>query len=237
MNVMTIQEIIESALAKGQSALSEYQSKAVLKSRGIPVSEEALVHNADEAVQAAHRIGYPVALKACAWKLMHKSEKGWMALNLQGDDAVREAFNRIVGMADLKLEGVLVQEMVPGQRELVVGLSRDPSFGPCVMLGFGGIMTEVIQDTVFRMAPIDDIEARDMAEALRTKDLLGPFRGQAPARMDTLCRTLVAIGQIGLEIDAISEIDINPLIILPDGRLKAVDALIVLERNRHAQID
>jgi acyl-CoA synthetase (NDP forming) len=165
--MMTIQEIIESALAKSQSALSEYQSKAVLKSRGIPVSEEALVHNADEAVQAAHRIGYPVALKACAWELMHKSEKGWMALNLQGDDAVREAFNRIVGMADFKLEGVLVQEMVPGQRELVVGLIRDPSRCDARL---GGIMTGD-SDTVSN-GPID-ISRPGIWPKSRTKTLLG----------------------------------------------------------------
>jgi succinyl-CoA synthetase beta subunit len=97
------------------------------------------------------------------------------------------------------------------------------------MLGIGGTMTEVFQDTVFRMAPFDMTEANDMTEELRFKKILGAFRGQKPVDMDTLCRALIAVGQIGLELEAVSELDINPLIIMPEGRVKAVDALVVLK--------
>jgi hypothetical protein len=121
--------------------------------------------------------------------------------------------------------------MVPGQRELVIGLNRDPQFGPCVMLGIGGIMTEVFQDTVFRMAPLDMIEAKDMAEELRFKAILGAFRGQKPVDMEMLCRTLIAVGQIGLELEAVSELDVNPMIVTPQGRVVAADALVVLRRD------
>lgn len=234
---MEIQNIIQEALDKGQNALSEFQSKALLGSRGIPVTVEALAQSPEQAVEIARQIGYPVVLKACAWTLMHKSDKGWIRLNLHNDETVREAYTEISAQANLALEGVLVQEMVQGQRELVVGLSRDPSFGPCVMLGFGGIMTEIIRDTVFRMAPIDEIEARDMADQLKSRAVLGEFRGQAPADLEAVCKTLVAVGNIGLEYDRIAEIDINPLIIAHDGRVKAADALVVLERNDHAQVD
>ena len=228
---MRADDLIRSGLDKGQKALSEYESKKLLSLYGIPVTREKLSHSADEAVSAAAGLGFPVVLKACSAELMHKSERGCIELNLRSEGDVREAYGRIIRSVDLELEGVLVQEMVPGQRELVVGLTRDPQFGPCVMLGIGGIMTEVFQDTVFRMAPFDMLEAKDMTEELRFKTILGAFRGQKPVDMEILCRTLIAVGQIGLELETVSELDINPMIITPGGRLVAVDALVVLRRN------
>jgi succinyl-CoA synthetase beta subunit len=203
----------------------------------IPVTRETLSRSADEAVSAAADLGFPVVLKACSPELMHKSERGCIELNLRSERDVREAYGRIIRSVDLELEGVLVQEMVPGQRELVVGLNRDPQFGPCVMLGTGGMMTEVFKDTAFRMAPFGMIEAKDMAEELRFKAILGAFRGQKPADMDILCRTLIAVGKIGLELETVSELDINPMIITPEGRVVAVDALVVLRRNGNDRIN
>ena len=162
---------------------------------------------------------------------MHKSETGLIELNLRNPNDIRDAYERITAATDLELEGVLVQEMVPGQRELVLGLTRDSQFGPCIMLGLGGIMTEVFKDTVFRMAPIDMVEALDMTEELRSRAILKAFRGHEPADLDAVCRSLIAIGNIGLELEIISEIDINPLIIDPAGRLAAADALVVLKRD------
>jgi succinyl-CoA synthetase beta subunit len=228
---MRADDLIRSALDRGQPALSEYKSKKLLSLYGIPVTRETLSRSADEAVSAAAALGFPVVLKACAAELMHKSERGCIELNLRSERDVREAYGHITGSVNLELEGVLVQEMVPGQRELVVGLNRDPQFGPCVMLGIGGMMTEVFKDTAFRMAPFGMIEARDMTEELRFKAILGAFRGQKPADMDSLCRTLIAVGRIGLELETVSELDINPMIITPEGRVVAVDALVVLRRN------
>jgi succinyl-CoA synthetase beta subunit len=228
---MRADDLIRSGLNRGQRALSEYESKKLLGLYGIPVTREKLSHSADEAVSVADGLGFPVVLKACSAELMHKSERGCIELNLRSKGDVREAYGRIIQGVDLELEGVLVQEMVPGQRELVVGLNRDSQFGPCVMLGIGGIMTEVFQDTVFRIAPLDTIEAKDMAEELRFKTILGAFRGQKPVDMDMLCHTLIAVGQIGLELETVSELDINPMIITPEGRVIAADALVVLRRD------
>jgi succinyl-CoA synthetase beta subunit len=228
---MRADDLIQSGLNRGQKALSEYESKKLLGLYGIHVTREKLSHSADEAVSASAGLGFPVVLKACSAELMHKSERGCIELNLRSERDVQEAYKRIIRSVDLELEGVLVQEMVPGQRELVVGLTRDPQFGPCVMLGMGGMMTEVFQDTVFRMAPFDMTEAKDMTEELRFKTILGAFRGQKPVDMEILCRTLMAVGQIGLELETVSELDINPMIITPEGRLVAVDALVVLGRN------
>jgi len=228
---MRADDLIQSGLARGQKALSEYESKKLLGLYGVPVTREKLSQSADEAVSAAGSLGFPVVLKACSPELMHKSERGCIELNLRSEEDVRAAYERIIRSVDLELEGVLVQEMVAGQRELVVGLNRDPQFGPCVMLGIGGMMAEVFQDTVFRMAPFDTIEARDMTEELRFKTILGAFRGQKPVDMEVLCRVLTAVGQFGLELETVSELDINPMIITPEGRPVAVDALVVLKRN------
>ena len=222
-------DLIQTALARGQRALSEYQSKKLLRQFGIPVTREELVQTAEAAVAAAGMIGFPVALKACSPELLHKSEAGGIALHLCGPDAVGQAFAEIRQKVRVPLEGLLVQEMVPGQREIVVGLSREPQFGPCVMLGLGGVMAEVLQDTVFRVAPIDAVEARDMIDELKSRALLDAFRGQNPADLEAIGRILMAVGRIGLEQPAVAEIDINPVIVTPGGSLVAVDALVVLE--------
>jgi acetate---CoA ligase (ADP-forming) subunit beta len=220
---------IKTAVDHGWTSLSEYTSKQVLGARDIPVTREVLVQNAEAAAAAAEDIGYPVALKACSRDLMHKSELDCIELNLSGPEAVGQAFGRIREKIQTPLEGILVQEMIAGGRELVAGLSRDPQFGVCVMLGVGGVMAEVIADTVFRVAPFDAVEAMDMIRDLKYRAMLDAFRGQAPADLDTLCGVLTSLGRLGLDRPEIREIDINPLIISPDGALKAVDALIILE--------
>jgi succinyl-CoA synthetase beta subunit len=225
---MRADELIKNALSKGQQALSEYESKLLFGLYGIPVTREALAVNAGEAADLAEEIGFPVAVKACSPALMHKSEGGWVKLNLKSKEEVRQACHRLLGRTDLKLDGVLVQEMIPGQRELVLGLSRDPQFGPCVMLGLGGIMTEIFKDTVFRMAPLDLVEATDMMDELKSKAIFDDFRGQSPADRKVICNSLIALGRIGLELEQVAEIDINPLIISPEGRVTAVDGLVVL---------
>lgn len=228
-----IESIIEQGLARGQGALSEYWSKKVLAAAGVPVTREELAGDADQAVALAGEIGFPVALKACSWRLMHKSEAGAVALNLTGADAVRAAYERVAGAAD-ELEGVLVQEMVAGSRELVAGLIRDPQFGACVMVGLGGVLTEVLQDTAFRVAPPGLGEAQDMISELRCAAMLGRFRGQAAVDRQELGRMLIALGDLGLEHPAVAEIDVNPVIADRQGRLKAADALVVLRGGDHA---
>jgi len=221
-------ELIRTALERGQKALSETQSKKLLSAYGIPITREEIARSADEAAALAEGLGYPVVLKACSPELMHKTEAGGVEIGLKSASEVREAYQRITGLVRVPLEGILVQEMVRGPRELVLGLTRDAQFGPCVMFGLGGLMTEILNDTVFRVAPLDADEALEMMQEIRSKAILGPFRGQAAADLSTLGRSLIALGQIGLENPAVAEIDINPMTIDPEGRVKAVDALVVL---------
>ena len=224
-------DLIKIALDRGQKALSEYQSKQLLKAYGIPVTREELAQSADEAAATAARLGYPVVMKACSPDLMHKSEAGAVEIGLKNEAEVRAAYQRLVGATTLALEGILVQEMIRGNRELVLGLSRDAQFGPCVMFGLGGVLTEVINDTVFRVAPLEMIDAQEMMQELRAKAILDPFRGQAAADREVIGRSLMALGQIGMENEGVAEIDVNPMIIDPAGRVKAVDALVVLQRS------
>ncbi|KAF0122934.1 MAG: ATP-grasp domain-containing protein [bacterium] len=142
--------------------------------------------------------------------------------------------DRIVNHKDVSMDGVLVQEMIKGDRELVIGLTRDPQFGPCVMFGLGGIFTEILNDVSFRIAPLENRDALEMAREIRGHKILDAFRGKPPVNMDILCQALISIGNIGVEFEQIKEIDINPLIINGDKPV-AVDALVVLN-NSHLNI-
>lgn len=227
-----MKDLIRSAMGKGDPALSEYGAKQVLAAYGIPVTRENLVQTREEAVAAGRAIGYPVVVKACSARLMHKSEAGAVIVGVSDDAALLKAFDRIASSIQQPLEGVLIQEMVEGRRELVVGLTRDLQFGPCVMLGLGGILTETLKDIVFRAAPVDRVEALDMMTELRSEAILDRFRGQAPANRQALADVLIGISRIGLEHEEIAEIDVNPIIIDPEGCIKAVDALMVLAQNK-----
>ncbi|MBU1671588.1 MAG: acetate--CoA ligase family protein [Actinobacteria bacterium] len=226
---MNADPVITAALERGQKALSEHDSKVLMEKYGIPVVSERLAANSSEAVAAAGEIGYPVVLKACGPEISHKTERQLVAVGLKSDAEVTQAFDRITGnLGDTPSEGVLVQKMVPGERELVIGLIRDPQFGPCVMFGLGGIFTEILKDTSFRVAPITEEDASQMMDDIRAKAILGPVRGMAPADRGTLARALVGLGTIGMEQEAVAEIDVNPLIIGTDGVPVAVDALVIL---------
>ena len=220
-------KIIQSALDRGQKALSEHESKQLLASYDIPVSAEILAPTAGKALEAAEAIGFPLAMKACSAHLLHKTESDAMALNITSLTEVQKTFEKLVSIEPAP-DGILVQAMVPGKRELVVGMHRDPQFGPCVMLGLGGIFTEVLEDTAFRAVPFGRVEALDMAAELRGSKLLGAFRGEPPVDLEKVADILLAVGEIALSHPEITEIDINPLIVNPDGLCVAVDALVVM---------
>ncbi len=221
------EKIIQSALDRRQKALSEHESKQLLASYDIPVSAEILASTAVKAIEAAEAIGFPLAMKACSAQLLHKTESDAVALNITSLPEVQDTFGKLARIEPAP-DGILVQAMVPGKRELVVGLNRDLQFGPCVMLGLGGIFTEVLEDTAFRAVPFDRVEALDMAAELRGSKLLGAFRGEPPIDLEKVADILLAVGDIALSHPEVSEIDINPLIVNPDGLCVAVDALVVL---------
>ena len=224
----SIKAIIAKAISAGQSTLSEYDSKRILGEYGIPTTREVLVDELAAAEQAAEQIGYPVALKVCAPSAQHKTEQNLIELEIRSTAELKKAYERLSPKARDLDGGILVQEMVRGSRELVVGLNRDDQFGPCVMFGLGGIFTEALGDVSFRVAPLNQQDAREMTTEIKGSRILKGIRGLEPVQIDQVSHCLQQVGQIGLDHPEIKEIDINPLIIR-NGHPVAVDALIVLQ--------
>jgi len=221
-------EIIEKALKEGRTTLSEYESKQVLAEYRIPVTKETLVYDVKDLIEAARETGYPIVLKGCSSQVSHKTEKGLIRVDIRNDDEAAKAFDEIMAGMTGNGDAVLVQEMVRGERELVIGLTRDPQFGPCVMFGLGGIFTEILKDISFRVAPIEKRDALEMMRDIKGHKILEAIRGMEAADLDILADILIKVGRIGLENEKVKEIDINP-VILSGSKPVAVDALMVLE--------
>lgn len=224
-------KIIKEAIKRGATTLSEYESKLLLAEYGIPVTAEKTATTEDDAVKAASKIGYPVVLKGSGEEISHKTEFDLIALDLKNESDIRQAYQKLTSNPKAPVNEVLVQQMVKGERELVVGLNRDPQFGPCVMFGLGGIFTEILEDVTFRVAPLTRWDAMDAMDDIRGKKILEAFRGKPPVDREILADILIGVGKMGLDHDQINEIDINPLKIL-DGKPIAVDALVVLGADK-----
>jgi len=220
-------DIIEKALKNGQKTLSEYESRLVIESAGVPVVPAALVKTREEAIREAAKIGFPLVMKGCSAELAHKTEAGMVALNIGNIEEVAAVFDEFTDKVK-NLDGVLIEKMVKGSREFVIGLTRDPQFGPCVMFGLGGILTEALKDVTFRVAPLSKLDALEMIDEIKTKKLLDEFRGSPAVDREALAKALVGVGDLGMKYDSIAEIDINPLII-SGNKAVAVDALVVLK--------
>ncbi len=228
---MNAKTILQKAGTEGRSALTEAESKKILNEYGIPVVPEKIAGNAAEAVRAAEEFGYPVVLKGLGARLTHKTEKGLVHLNLKTPEEVRNAVSQITGAAGTDLEGILVQPQITGRREFVAGLFCDRQFGPVIMFGLGGVFTEALADTSFRLAPLERLDASSMISEIKAQGLLGPFRGEKEASRDKLEGVLLGLSRLAEELAEVTEVDINPLIVSPDGTVTAVDALIVLGRR------
>ena len=225
-------KIIDDALKENRFILSEYESKQVLATYNLPVVSEELVDSAEDLLKATDRIGYPVVIKGCTADITHKTEKGLIRVDVRNEEEATAAFSEISAAMNGAAGGasVLVQQLVKGKRELVVGLTRDSQFGPCVMFGLGGIFTEILKDTAFRVAPLEKQDALDMMQEIKACRILEAIRGMTAVDQDILAEILITVGQIGLENDCIKEIDINPVII-SGGKPVAVDALVVLQES------
>ncbi len=220
-------DIIEKALQEGRKTLSEHESKELLRRYDIPVTREVETSDENEALKAVNEIGFPLVIKACAPDLSHKTERGLVRVDIRNKDEAVSAIREILKEVKDDKATILIQEMVKGTRELVVGLVRDSQFGPCVMFGLGGIFTEILRDVSFRVAPIEKRDAMEMMQEIKARKILEAIRGMPAADLDRLSDILIKVGNIGLEHESIKEIDINPLI-LWGSQPVAVDALVVL---------
>jgi acetyl-CoA synthetase (ADP-forming) len=209
--------------------LSEHESKQLLAEHGIAVPPERLVASIDEAVAAAAELGHPVVAKLCGRGIAHKSERDLVRLDLRDDAAVARAAEELLA-ARLESESdarLLIQPMARGRREVIAGLVRDEQFGPCVMVGLGGIFAEALEDVAFAVAPLAPGDAAELIDALENRKVLDAFRGEPAADLQALGRILESLGRIGLERDDVASIDVNPLVI-DGGRPVVVDALVEL---------
>lgn len=207
--------------------LSEHESKRLLARHGVPCAPERLVSSPAAAAAAAAELGFPVAVKLCGAAIAHKSERGLVHLGLRDATAVSAAAADVLAAAvpeDGPVE-VLVVSMVAGKRELIAGCVDDEVFGRCVMIGLGGILTEAIEDVVFRLAPITPLDAAEMIDDLGTQAILGEFRGEAAVDRDALATLLVGLADAFCADTTIVSIDVNPLVV-SGGRPVAVDALV-----------
>ncbi len=228
---------VPAALAEvlaGDGALSELESAQVAAAYGIPVAGSTLVGSADAAVQAAADAGYPVVLKACGRGILHKSDAGLVRLGLTDDPAVRAAYEELAGAGRAAagedgFDGVLVQEMVAGGEEVIVGVSRDPQYGPVVLFGLGGVFTEVIQDVALRVAPLTRRDAHEMIRQIKGFPVLDGARGRPRADVAALEDLILNVSRMAMDLrERVQELDLNPVRVRPEGMgVVALDALVV----------
>ena len=206
----------------GRRQISEVEAKEMLRAYGFNVPDGRLVSDRDESVEAAERIGYPVVMKIVSPDVIHKSDFGGVRLNLADAEQVRDAFDlmmlRVQRRApDAHIRGVYIESMGPRGREVILGMTRDPLFGPMLMFGLGGIFVEVMKDVTFHLAPITAEEAMQMLRSTRSYALLQGARGHAPVDLDALATSLQRISQLSVDYPEVVELDINPFIVGPVG--------------------
>jgi len=220
-------------MIKSQNLLTEVESKELLKKAGIPVVEAKLSRSKKEAISISKEMGFPVVLKISSSDVVHKSDSGGVKLGLANATQVGKAYNEIISSVkqaypEAQIEGVSVQPMAPSGVEVIVGMSKDPQFGPVLMFGLGGILVEVLKDVSFRIVPVTARDAREMIREIKGYPLLEGYRGQKPASIPALEKLIVKVSQFVEKNPQLKELDLNPIFAYPDKAV-AVDARIILE--------
>jgi acetyl coenzyme A synthetase (ADP forming)-like protein len=232
----TALDIIANVRAEGRTGLTEVESKSIFKAYGLPIVRSDLATSEDEAVKLAESYGYPIVMKIVSPDILHKSDAGGVKVNINSEAEIREAYQTILTNAkahkpDAEIHGILVQEMAPWGTETIVGSVNDVTFGPTVMFGLGGIFVEVLKDVVFRVAPISDMEAIKMLDAIRGAPILDGVRGEGPRDKKALAEVLSKYAHMISDLgEHIQESDANPILVYEVGKgVKIVDARIILK--------
>ena len=231
-----VKSIFENVRKHGRANLLEEEGYEVLQAYGFPTPQSILCTTEQEGIDAARQIGYPLVMKIVSPDIIHKSDAGGVKVGVKTDDELKSAFRTITENAlkyksDAKIKGVLVQEMVKSAKETILGASQDPTFGPVIMFGLGGIYVEVLKDVVFGVAPIDEQEAINMVESIKTIKLLKGVRGEKSSDLRAIADSLQRLSQLVVDFQEIKEFDINPLLVLEEGKgARVVDARIILSQ-------
>lgn len=228
-----VESIIKQSINEGRDQLTTLESIDVLEAYGIRACKYGLATDKEQAVSVANSIGYPVVMKMTSKTTSHKTDVGGVVVNIQSEEKLREEYDALMARLEKAgliegLEGVIIQEMVKGSREMVCGIATDPQYGPMMMFGLGGVFIEVLKDVTFRMAPLTDIDASEMIKSVKSYKLLEGARGTKPAQIDQIQETLLRLSQLVSDFNFIDELDINPLLISEktgegiavDGRIK-----------------
>lgn len=220
-------------MIKSQNVLTEVESKGLLKKAGIPVVEAKLARSKKEAISISKEMGFPVVLKINSPDVVHKSDSGGVKLGLANATQVGKAYSEIISSVkqaypEAQIQGVSVQPMASPGVEVIVGMSKDPQFGPVIMFGLGGILVEVLKDVSFRIVPLTERDAREMIKEIKGYPILEGYRGQKPASIPKLENLIVKVSQFVEKNPQIKELDLNPIFAYPDKAV-AVDARIILE--------
>jgi acyl-CoA synthetase (NDP forming) len=220
-------------MIKSQNVLTEVESKKFLKKAGIPVIEAKLARSKKEAISISKEMGFPVVLKINSPDVVHKSDSGGVKLGLANATQVGKAYSEIISSVkqiypEAQIQGVSVQPMASPGVEVIVGMSKDPQFGPVIMFGLGGILVEVLKDVSFRIVPLTERDAREMIKEIKGYPILEGYRGQKPASIPKLEKLIVKVSQFVEKNPQIKELDLNPIFAYPDKAV-AVDARIILE--------
>ncbi len=232
----TAEAIIRRAQEQGRHSLSQSESLELLKAYGLPVPSFGTAQTPAEAGRIAEKIGFPVAMKILSPEIVHKFDVGGVRLDLNTPAEVEHGFGQMMinvarARPEAKLDGVVIQQMVPKGTELILGMKRDKRFGPVIMFGLGGVTVEVLKDVAFRLAPVRELGARRMVESIRGFKILQGFRGQPPADIPALTECIERLSQLAMELEGIEELDVNPLMAYPQGRgAKAADARILIRK-------
>ncbi|MEC4848813.1 MAG: acetate--CoA ligase family protein [Nitrosarchaeum sp.] len=233
MNSVT--KVFEEVIQTSHKVITEESSKSILKTYGVKVPPFALVTTAEDAAKQAKKIGFPLVMKVVSPQILHKTDVGGVKVGLDNVNDVKKTFKDMYGRLSKKkgveVKGILLEKMVPKGVELIVGIQNDPQFGPVIMVGLGGIMTEVMKDVAFRMLPITTSDAKSMINELKGSALLKGFRGSEPIDTNMVANMLVQIGKLGVDnADYINSIDFNPVIVYPKSHF-VVDAKIILNKE------
>jgi len=235
-----VKEIIDKALSEGRRKLLEHEAYTLLRAYNIPVPNADLARSPEEAVKIARNVGFPVVLKIVSPDIVHKSDVGGVKVGLKDETEVEKAFNEIMSNVskrapNAKVAGVLVQEMVPDALEVIVGATRDPTFGPIIMFGLGGIFVEVLKDVSFRIAPVTRYDAETMLKEIRAARILDGYRGEPPRDKEALVEIIVNLSKLMEDLNEVSDVDLNPIMAFEKGKgAKVADARVLLKtEERH----
>ena len=232
----SVKGIIASAREDGRVVLLSTEAADVVGAYGMPAPANRLVDNAEEAVKAAEELGYPIVLRIVSPDILHKTDIGGVALNLNSPEEIRQAFDRIITsvsmlMPKARIYGVMVYHMVPKGMEMIIGMSQDVQFGPLIMFGLGGIYVNFLKDVSFRLAPMSEPEARGMMEETKAYTLLKGIRGEEASDIEALKDMLLRVSQLVMDFPEIVEMDINPVIVYGEGKgCYALDVKITLTK-------